>query len=184
MLDAKETWTQKERIEYFECIYNDYKQKVYNTARFLIKDSKLAEDIMQEVFIKIFINFDSLRSVDKLSSWIYRITYNHSMNYISRNKKIKMETGFEDQEFTLHSKIYVPEELVLEEEFAKEILGIVSLLPQKHYQTVILFYYLGMGISEIANTMKCLQGTVKSRLFYSRAFLKKELEDCRTQIGE
>ena len=73
--------------EAFKLIVKEYKQKVYWQARRMVLIHEDADDVTQNVFIKIYQNLDTFKNEAKLSTWIFRITYNETINFINKNAK-------------------------------------------------------------------------------------------------
>src|SRR3989339_800495 len=82
--------------EFYSVIMERYQDKLLRYANNLIKDEQKAADVVQESFIKAFINLESFDRKKKFSSWIYRIVHNEAINFITKNKKaIKLDPEFE-----------------------------------------------------------------------------------------
>lgn len=71
----------------FSLLYNRYSAKIYTKCLTILKDEMLAEDAMQEIFMKIFLNLTKFEEKAKFSTWIYSITYNYCIDYIRRKQK-------------------------------------------------------------------------------------------------
>ena len=119
-----------------------------------------------------------LKHYEAFESWLYKITVNSSLNYIKKDKKISFIGDNEvlDAIDKIDSEP-TPEDMFICEEVTSEIMKYIYLLPIKHRTTVILFYYNELSIKEIASIMDCSEGTVKSRLFYSKKFLKDKITE-------
>ena len=79
----------------FESIYDKYSDLVYRKCLSIVSSSDEAKDLTHDIFIKVFMKLKTFRGASKFSTWLYSITYNHCINYISRNPKGK-EQNFEE----------------------------------------------------------------------------------------
>jgi RNA polymerase sigma-70 factor, ECF subfamily len=165
----------------FKKLYELYAEKIYRTAYMMINDKGLAQDIVQEVFIKIFTRIKDLKHNSAFSSWLYRITINCCLSYMHENTKVKLL--FDDEELgTLPEENieYIPEESTLGKELYDQVMKSIYELPKLQRVTIILYFYNDMTIKQIASIMECSEGTVKSRLFHGKRNLK-ELLECKNQ---
>ncbi len=75
----------------FEILYNRYAKTVYNKCYSFSKSRDEAEDLTQDVFLKLFVKLDSFKGKSKFSTWLYAFTYNYCVNYVNRNNSKKIE---------------------------------------------------------------------------------------------
>lgn len=164
-------------VDAYNNLYNLYSKKVYKTALMIINDTDAAEDILQDVFIQIYLKIFTLKSFEAFEFWLYRITVNCCMKYFKRIKRFGImvdESGYyKEQEEDIS---FLPEERVIWRELSERVWAEIAALPPHHRIPIILHYYNEMNIKEIAAVMNCSEGTVKSRLYYSKKYLKKCLE--------
>ena len=159
--------------ELFECFRN----KIYRTALRILKEEGSAEDALQETFLNIYRAADRFRGDSKVGTWINRITVNVCLEMIRKNKKHdqRLERDISEPpdlpDPTLDSAI----DKVHQVEMREKVQGALSRLAQKHHVVVKLHDLEGFTIREIAGIVQIAEGTVKSRLFYGREALKKEL---------
>lgn len=125
--------------ESFRNIYDKYKKKVYCKALILLKNQSQVEDVMQEVFMKVFYKSSNLRNPEKFESWLNTIIFNSSIKYINENKKKwitydeKLIANIPDDEF--------PEINCLRKEVHKEISEAINELPEHYRIPIVLYYY-------------------------------------------
>jgi RNA polymerase sigma factor (sigma-70 family) len=161
----------------FRKLYEFYAEKVYRTAYMMINDKELAQDIVQEVFMKIFTRIKDLKHNAAFNSWLYRITVNCCLSYMHENSKLKILLDDEDiSNFPEESIHYIPEQNALEKELYDEVMTSIYELPKLQRVSIILYFYNEMTIKEVASIMECSEGTVKSRLFHGKKNLKELLE--------
>lgn len=158
----------------FELFYN----KVYQTAYFITRDPYLAQDVLQDSFIKAFHHLDRLENGDKLESWLVTITTRTAIDLL-RKRKVWNGIPMDDQ--YLHTLMDHPThsvEAAVEKEFHKEWIkkGINQLKPE--YRTVIILkYILDLKDPEIADILNENIGTVKSRIFRAKKKLRDHLQE-------
>ncbi len=75
----------------FEILYDRYAMLVYNKCFGFAKDGAEAQDLTQDVFLKLFVKLGSFKEKSKFSTWLYAFTYNHCVNYVTRNTAKKFE---------------------------------------------------------------------------------------------
>lgn len=138
-----------------------------------------AEDILQEVFIKIYRNLNNFDPSLKFSSWAYRITHNESINHI-RKKKDTAPLETDDTETAnliniLESDTDVQEE-VTQKELAEKIRKIIYKLPKKYKDVIILYYLEDKDYQEISDILKKPKATVGTLLSRAKAKFKQLYE--------
>jgi len=153
-----------------------YGNDVLRIAYLYLKDRYLAEDAYQEVFIKVYKNFNKFRGDCSEKTWIMSITMNtcKDMLRISWFKKVLM---FKDVEDDLSLKTYenVDDSIIIKvqhEELLKEIMN----LPSKYKELLILYYYEEFSTVDISRILKIPEGTIRSRLFRAREMLKSNID--------
>ena len=165
--------------EAFEKIYEKTSRGVYATCLGVLADSEDAEDAMQETYISVLGNIDSLDKDKTLVAWINRIAVNKSLDIVRKRKgDIYYEDAIASDEITEEAELdNIPEYYVIEQSKRDELNNILrNELSGVQYQTVFLHYYDEMSVEEISEVMGCPEGTVKTRLKSSRALIRKAVE--------
>ncbi len=176
--------TKSERLE--EIYMNTY-AKAYSVAIQMVKNKEDALDILQESYIAAFRNIDSLRDDDKVGAWINRIVANRCLDWLRKKKRDK-QTLFtemlpEDTDLEFEDSLendnqeFMPEESIDYKDTKKIMQEILSNLSDEQRLCVLMYYYDELSVSEIAETLDCSTGTIKSRLNYARKYIKKEVEE-------
>ena len=75
----------------FEILYDRYEKLVYNKCRGFSRSDDEAEDLTQDIFLKLFVKLSSFKGKSKFSTWLYAFTYNHCVNYVNRSTAKKIE---------------------------------------------------------------------------------------------
>jgi len=155
----------------FEALANRYYMTVYKYAFRWTTVKEDAEDITQEVFIKLANHLHTFNMRASFSTWLYRITVNCAKDFTRRNKKWrKVETtGPPDEQMA--SSNPGPEV----RSFYKQILSAVNQLPNKLKEATLLVFAEGLSHKEAAQILGCAESTVSWRIFQAKRKLKKVL---------
>ena len=168
----------------FDKLYELTSNDVWFTCVSLLKDEENAKDIMQETYITAFLKLDTLKDEEKFCGWLTAIATNKSKNKL----KGKVEYQIDDEVLITEAEtdeLMLPEKYITKTEKRKVLLQIMEdTLSFNQYQTVLMFYFDEMSISEIAQGLEFSEGTVKSRLNSSRAKMKTAIEDYEKKSGD
>ena len=169
----------------FDRLYSETCRAVYYTCLGFMKNEEDARDVMQDVYLTAFEKLGSLSDPAKFGAWINRIAVNTSKNHLAKkgaHPELSVdEKGFEEPA----AEILLPEEYLENAEKRRQIMEIIKgCLSDAQYQTVIMFYFDGMSIAEIAESMSCPEGTVKYRLNAARAKITQAVLDYEEENDE
>lgn len=163
--------------EAFAELVEMYQRLVFHIVMRLIRNQADREDVAQEIFVKVYRNLPKFKFESKVSTWIARIAYNTSLNYLNK-KKVPL---FEDQvsnNGTVETRVSLdesPNEEVEQSDLSQRLKDEIDKLPP-HFKTIITLYHIEqMSYAEIAEIMDLPDGTVKSHLFRARKLLKERL---------
>ena len=163
-------------IEEFEAFFQRYKDRVFRTAYSILGDSGEAEDMVQEVFVKVYRSGGFLHpEKGKFEAWLHRLTVNQCIS--SRRKKhspLSVERLEEDGFELPEDKSLSPEELLIKKEESKKVWRALRSLDKRHRTVLALRYFDDLCYDEIAQVLKIPLGTVKSRLSSAIEALRKE----------
>ncbi len=166
----------------FKVLFEQQKNRVYNTVLSLLQNAADAEDVTQEVFVKVFEEFDQFRGEAQLQTWIYRIAVNKSLDFL-RAQKAKKRSGIlvrlfgdDKTESVFEIPDFVHPGVVLErKEQSKVLFKAIDQLPEAQKSAFVLAKLEGLSYLEIANVLNTTVPSVESLLFRARANLKKQL---------
>ena len=165
----------------FDVLVLRYQQKVLTLIRRYVRDAMEAEDIAQEAFIKAYRALASFRGDSAFYTWLYRIAINTAKNYLVSNKRrpIDYDLDLQDPEqYALQARLTdgeTPEHLVLTDEIRETVNGAIAELPEDLRTAIVLREIDGLSYEEIAASMDCPVGTVRSRIFRAREAIDKKL---------
>ena len=152
-------------ISALERLYEKYSAQALRTAYLITSDRYMAEDILQESFIQCYKYIGSLKDNSAFKPWFYKILTRLAFREIKRAKRILPVESIYEQDTAVSDKYFQNAE-------DSELYSYIDRLRPKLKTAVILFYYNEMSIKEIAETLSCREGTVKSRLSTARKQLK------------
>ncbi len=159
-------------------IMNHYTEPLIRLAYYYVKDRQAAEDIVQEVFIKIYHAQYKYEERGELKAFLYKVTANKSKDYLKSwtYKKVQLQNKI----FPSTSRIE-SDEMVRKDE--QTIVGEAILrLPLKHREVLIYYYFNEMKISEIAQLLFTPESTIKTRLRRGKELLKDGLKDIEWEV--
>lgn len=157
-----------------EALIREYGNDVLRTAYMYVKDVHIAEDIFQEVFIKVNQKLSTFEGNSSIKTWIIRITINACKDFLKSAYNRRVVPMMEYQEDAIVSESDYDE--VEKQDTNQLIKETVLSLPAKYRDVVLCVYFQEMTIKEAAHTMKISEGTAKSRLSRARHKLKDLLE--------
>lgn len=156
-------------------LYDKYRLQVFHTALAITRDHQAAEDILQECFLKVHSHADRLDIEQILAPWLHRVTVNFSYTWVTRHAK--WWTSLESVLDKLIAPPRVAPEPQLElRDVQERVQRAIAELPINQRVVVILYYLSGLNLKEIAYSLDCPVGTIKSRLHYGRVALRRHLE--------
>lgn len=172
--------------ESFDALYTETDRAVYFTCLGFLKNEEDALDVTQEVYITAFEKLGTHKDPQTFPTWIKRIAVNKCKNFLAKKNAHPEQSIDDGEDFTeLVDENFLPEEYIENEEKRKIIMEIVcSVLSDTLYQTVMMFYFDGLSIAEIAELTDTLEGTVKNRLNAARAKIKKGVLDYENKNDE
>lgn len=162
------------------------KDYVYFFARTLLNNNEAAEDVSQEVYIKLFNNLNNIKNDDAFQGYLSTIVRNCANEYLRKNHKIDengVDVNYVDydeiQEYDLQDERIdtQPELLLNQNEKRKIVLSIIDSLPYEQKEVVMMYFFDEKKITDIATELNVSENTVKSRLTYAKAKIKTEVED-------
>ena len=165
--------------EALKMLYEENKNKMFALAFQYVKNAEDAEDILQDTFIKAYQNIDSFRFHEgvNFSSWLYRINVNCCIDHIRKNKIKKEKNKHVDDIETVPSTDGKtdPEHAAQQKAIRTKIDSYLGTLPPKQRMIFTLKHYQQLTTKEIAEYLKCTEGSVKKQLFRAVSGLKKHL---------
>lgn len=165
----------------FDVLVRKYQHKIVKLISRYVYDPSEALDVAQEAFIKAYKALPSFRGDSAFYTWLYRIAINTAKNHLvsASRRPVDREVDMPDSEqFELQARLKdvdTPEGLLLSEEIRHTVEAAIENLPEDLRTAIILREIEGMSYEEIALTMECPVGTVRSRIFRAREAISESL---------
>lgn len=156
------------RIIEFTILFYKYKERIYNYALKMLNDKMRAEDIVQDVFIKLFENLDNIHNKQSVHYWLFKTARNELMTFFrsTKNKKLISQAVALDEVVTETTKSLIEE--IENQETCKLILAELENMNEDFKEVFVLKEYSGLSYKEIAALLSIDEELVKSRLYKAR----------------
>lgn len=161
-------------------LYAQTYQKVYFLAYSVTREQYLAEDVVQEVYIKVLESLDTLRDNEMFMAWLNRITYHASLEAVKKQKDVCLEDTVMDK--LLVSGDEEPLDKLIDKEWRDILVDYILELQPELKSVIIMKYYENMRLDEMAISLECPVGTVKSRLYNAKRILRKKLMSKKMKV--
>ena len=180
-------WQLVERVQRgdkraFDLLVAKYQRKLFRLLSRLIRNPAEIEDVAQEAFIKAYRALPNFRGESAFYTWLYRIAINTAKNYLvaqGRRAPTQTETDIEDAEnFEDGDSLRTedtPDRMLLSKQVAEAVNRAIERLPEELRTAIVLRELEGLSYDEIAMSMNCPIGTVRSRIFRAREAVAAEL---------
>ncbi|TYP76795.1 sigma-70 family RNA polymerase sigma factor [Paenibacillus methanolicus] len=159
-------------IDAFSELIGKYANAVYGVAYSKVGDFHTAQDVAQEVFVKIFRKLEHLKEPEKLRSWIYSVTARECMDWFRSNK---YEAVYQRAEAIDAVQLETTEDALLKKEFRNEVWNALNTLSEANRIVTVLYYIDDYKAREIGDFLGLSVEAVESRLRRSKTLLKKEM---------
>jgi RNA polymerase sigma-70 factor (ECF subfamily) len=168
----------------FELLLRKYRTPLVNFLYRMVRDTAVAEDLAQEVFLRVYRARNEYAPSAKFTTWMFRIATNLALNSVRDNRHRRMdvsvdqtlENGEDDQRpMELPDRTPTIEQRLVARTRSEMILRAVHALPEKQRAAVLLHKYQEMDYDEIARVLECSESALKSLLFRAYETLRVEL---------
>lgn len=175
----------------FDLLVLKYQRKIMRLLSRMIRDPAETEDVAQEAFIKAYRALPQFRGDSAFYTWLYRIAINTARNWLATNKRRPQsyssfeseegETFDETENLTDHS---TPESELASREIAQTVNKAIEDLPEELRSAIVMREIDGMTYEDIAQSMNCPIGTVRSRIFRAREAIATRLRPIMGNTGD
>jgi RNA polymerase sigma-70 factor (ECF subfamily) len=165
----------------FDLLVLKYQHRIIKLIMRYVRDPADALDVAQDAFLKAYRALPRFRGESAFYTWMYRIAINTAKNHLVAQKRRPLDFDLDMQDsdtFDMQNLLKdtdTPEGLVLSEEIRETVQAAIAELPADLRTAIVLREMEGMSYEEIAQTMKCPVGTVRSRIFRAREAIDKKL---------
>lgn len=166
----------------FNLLVLKYQTKIVNLVMRYVRDPDEANDVAQEAFLKAYRALPRFRGDSAFYTWLYRIAVNTAKNYLvaAKRRPVEYDLDLQDPEqYDMQARlkdIDSPERVMMKDEVQRTIDEAIGELPEDLRTAIVLRELEGMTYEEIAETMECPVGTVRSRIFRAREAISKRIE--------
>lgn len=162
----------------FNIIVLKYQKRVYWTVRRMVVEHDDADDITQEVFIKLYNSLKDFRGESALFTYLYKMAINYSLNHIKKNKNKMLRDIPIDNEFTdKYSDNNVPDDNMESERKNKLISEAILILPEQQRAVFNMRFYDDMTYEEISSILNKSVGGLKANYFHAFKKIQTFLKD-------
>ena len=170
-------------MDFFE-VYDRHYDRVRRFVLATVKDDWVADDLVQETFVRVQKNLDSLRDPSKLSSWLFGIAHNLCMDHFRRVKSSGVSEVLDVREVEIAEQDFIHKELE-QQQMGKCVRELMDLLPESLRTVLILFDTMDFSHEEIAEVLGISVENAKVRLHRARKRLRSILEEkCTFEMDE
>lgn len=169
-------------VRAFEALVVKYQRRVARHVTRWVKRASDVEDVVQDVFIKVYRGLGAFKGDSSFYTWIYQIARNTSFNFVTRQPKhvvLQDDTSGQDRpdfEDTVGSDHEDPERSLLAKQIAETVEAAMKRLQPELAEALVLYEVEGKPYKEIAQMLQIPIGTVRTRIFRAREFIAKRLE--------
>jgi len=180
--DLREARSQAGHAPDFADVFGEYQRPIYNYLLRMTQNQTEAEDLTQETFIRIQRGLPTFRGEASLSTWLYRIATNVSLDYFRRSTTRQAKTALSLEETESGREWFVdemaspPEQLAAQSEMSGCVQTFIGRLPPSYRPVLVLPDLQGLKNREIADVLDCSLGTAKIRLHRARKKLRATLD--------
>ncbi|MFN3757890.1 MAG: RNA polymerase sigma factor [Algoriphagus aquaeductus] len=164
----------------FDLLVDRYQSKVYTTIFLIVKDQEIAEDLLQDVFVKVIqtLNSDKYNEEGKFQPWLMRIAHNLAIDHFRKAKRYPTIV-LEDGSNLLNSMKFAEdsiEDIRVKEETLEMVKRLIEELPDTQKEVLIMRHYLEMSFQEIADQTGVSINTALGRMRYALIHLRKKMK--------
>ncbi|KAA9133280.1 RNA polymerase sigma factor RpoE [Marinihelvus fidelis] len=166
----------------FDLLIRKYQHRIVSLVSRYVSDGAEAQDVAQEAFIKAYRAIGKFRGDSAFYTWLYRIAINTAKNWlVARNRRPPASDidANDAEQYDMDSRLKergTPENELMREEIERTVYDAIAELPEDLRTAIILREIEGMSYDEIATTMECPIGTVRSRIFRAREAIDEKLK--------
>jgi len=163
-------------IDALGVLYQRHRTQVYRTALAITHDEGMADDILQETFVRVYKYASSFDQTQPFEPWLYRMTVNLTYSWINRAKRwVHFFQGALEQLKMPERRN--PDNILERQEQRTTLQQAIESLPVSQRAVIVLFYLEELSVNEVAYVLNIAEGTVKSRLYHARKKLKEAITE-------
>ncbi|MCR6097819.1 RNA polymerase sigma factor SigX [Salipaludibacillus agaradhaerens] len=175
--------------EEFERLYQTYHHQLFQYLFYLVRNRETAEELVQEVYIKVLNSYETFEGKSSEKTWLYSIAKHVAIDWIRKQSRKKRrsegkEYEWSEREFEIEDNEPLPEEIVVQKEEVQHIYKMLEKCSQDQQQVVLLRYIQSLSIAEAADILGWTESKVKTTQHRAIKALKRHLEEADAAMGE
>ncbi|WP_438298422.1 RNA polymerase sigma factor [Sporosarcina sp. FA15] len=151
---------------YFAHVIKHYEQKVFNTVIRIVRNRTVAEDIVQDIFIKVYYNLHKYENIGSFNAWLYRIVVNNCFDHLRKHKYQTTPINIEVTDSRY------PEKILLLRETNEQLEHLLQQLDETEHSVLLLKYVNGLSYDEIGQVLQISLNDVRNKLHRSKRKLR------------
>lgn len=160
----------------FEVLVHRYSSRIYALVGSMLRDRAEIEDVVQDVFFKVYRKLPAFEGKSSFYTWLYRVALNTATDHLKRRRNDRARMVEDFAAVDVEAPVQAPEIGIDGDELRRHLADAISSLPRKYRDILVLREYEERTYEEISEILGCSKGTVESRLFRARARLKERLK--------
>jgi RNA polymerase sigma-70 factor (ECF subfamily) len=165
-----ENYLRTQDQSYFEEMYSRYANKIFYKCYSILKDSILAEDAVQDIFMKVLLNLANYSGRSSFSTWIYSITYNYCIDQVRRFKKVNAVISDQQE---INEIGYEDEDYLIKEDNLEALRNTLDVIDEADKMILLMKYQDNLRLKEIAEVLSISESAVKMRLQRAKEKFRK-----------
>ncbi|WP_240422095.1 RNA polymerase sigma factor [Paenibacillus periandrae] len=165
--------------EAYRLLIERHKGYIYTLVYRMVEHRETAEDLTQDIFIKLYRSLAHFRGDAKFTTWLYRLTTNLVTDYRRAQRRRPYEAILDKMKGWLINRQEEPEAMALQKEERQTVQQLLSELPDKYRLILYLYHYKQLSYQEIAEATQLPLKTIETRLYRGKSLLKQKWQEVR-----
>ncbi|MGJ9382744.1 RNA polymerase sigma factor SigX [Salipaludibacillus neizhouensis] len=166
----------------FDRLYTAYHHQLFQYLFYMVRNREVAEDLVQEVYIKVLHSFETFEGKSSEKTWLYSVAKHVGIDWIRKQSRKKRkwegkEYEWSEREFEIKDQSPLPEEVLLQKDEVQQVYRVLKTCTEDQQQVVLLRYVQSLSISETADILGWTESKVKTTQHRAIKTLQKNLEE-------
>jgi RNA polymerase sigma factor (sigma-70 family) len=165
--------------EAYRCLVERHGQYIYTLVYRMVEHRETAEDLTQDIFMKLYRSLGQFRGDAKFTTWLYRLTVNLVTDYRRSQRRKPYEAILDKVKGWFGNREEEPEAMALQKEEQETVQRLLAGLPDKYKMILYLYHFKQLSYQEIADATQLPLKTIETRLYRGKALLKQKWQEVR-----